>query len=84
MKELIENYILEWERRCYFDGLPDEVPNRIHALKKAPSYKSICVAILNNDHTMKTLGFTPTPSKYYSMLKGIEISARNKQLRLDL
>ena len=86
MKQNIINYIKTWEKRCYFDGIPEEVPCRLSQLNKAPSYKEICSAILKNDTNLKTLGFTPKKSKYYSFLKKIEIDARNgntnKQLTL--
>lgn len=82
MKEKIRSYIKDWETKCYYNGIPDEIPKRLHQLKKAPSYKSICIAILNNDHTLKSLGFTPKKSKYYHTLKKIEIDARSNQLRL--
>jgi len=75
-----------WEQRCYSDGIPDEVPLRLDQLNKAPSYKKICLAILKNDHQLKTLGFTEKKSYYYHLLKRIEIDARPtdkpKQLRI--
>jgi predicted phosphoadenosine phosphosulfate sulfurtransferase len=52
------------------------------ALRKAPSYKAIALAILKNDIT--DLGFTPPASAWYSELKRIEIEARGgeRQKRL--
>ena len=86
MKENILNYIKMWEKRCYFDGIPQEIPSRLSQLNKAPSYKEICSAILKNDLCLKTLGFTPKKSKYYSDFKRVEIEQRKngkpKQLRL--
>lgn len=82
MKEKIEQYVKNWEDKCYSNGIPDEVPVRINQLKKAPSYKAICIAILNNDNALKSLGFYPDKSKYYHMLKKIEIDARSNQMRL--
>jgi len=77
-----------WEKRCYFEGIPQEVPSRLSQLKKVPSYKEICSAILKNDISLKTLGFTPKKSKYYSEFKRVEIEQRKdgkaKQLRLKL
>jgi len=77
-----------WEERCYSDGIPDEVPARLSQLNKVPSYKQICSAILKNDLSLKTLGFTPKKSKYYSDFKRVEIEQRKdgkpKQLRLKL
>lgn len=76
MKKRILSYIKTWEKRCYKDGIPDEVPNEIKDL--APSYKKICIAILNNDYSLKSLGLTGKKSKYYSAYKKIEIENRIK------
>lgn len=86
MKKEILEYIKTWENRCYFDGLPDEAPYELEITNKVPSYKKICMAILKNDHSLKTLGFTEKKSKYYDYYKKIEIEKRNncKQLKLDL
>lgn len=78
----IESYINEWEAKCYSKGIPDEVP--IELKDKVPNYKSIVMAILKNDLT--SLGFEPKQSKYYSMLKRIEIDARTypgKQYKIE-
>lgn len=83
MKRDIMKYIEKWEKRCYFDGIPDEAPYRLDALNKVPSYKRICISILNND--LQSLGIKNKKSKYYSMLKKIELDAREgytKQLKL--
>ena len=86
MKEKILLYIKNWESCCYSNGIPDEAPRRLEVLQKAPSYKLICMAILRNDHSLKTLGFAPKVSKYYSAYKKIEIEARQKnpQLKFEL
>jgi len=76
MRDRIENYISDWEEKCYYDGIPDEVPNEVK--NKVPSYKRIALAILNNDVTLKTLGLSGKKSIYYSILKKIEIDERNK------
>jgi len=65
------------------NGIPDECT--IEIFDKVPSYKRICLSILSNDHSLKKLGYEPKKSKYYSILKRIEIDARetkNKQLKL--
>jgi predicted phosphoadenosine phosphosulfate sulfurtransferase len=51
----------------------------------APSYKSICIAILKNDHSLKSLGFIPKKSIWYNVLKRIEIRKRtdNKHRIID-
>ncbi len=70
----INEYIKTWEGRCYPNGIPDEAP--VEIFDKVPSYKRIAMAILRNDVPLKSLGFTPTKSKYYSALKKIELSEK--------
>lgn len=79
MRHRIRKYIDTWKARGYPEDIPDEVPLVLQSLQKAPSYKAICLAILTNDMAMKSLGFTPKPSPYYSELKRIEIAERNRQ-----
>lgn len=68
----IEKYIKTWESRCYKKGIPDEVPKEI--FDKVPSYKAIAIAILKND--IGILGIEKPKSKWYSVLKKIEIEGR--------
>ena len=86
MKNRIEEYINQWEKKGYSKGIPDEAPIRLNQLNKVPSYKKICLAILNNDHSLKSLGLITKKSNYYHILKRIELSARDtdqpKQLKL--
>lgn len=86
MKQKIKEYIKTWEERCYSNGIPDEAPLRLSQLNKVPSYKKIAIAILNNDHTLKSLGFEANKSNYYHELKRIELADRKdgkpKQLKL--
>jgi len=86
MKKKIKEYIKTWEERCYSNGVPDEAPIRLNQLNKVPSYKEIAIAILNNDHTLKSLGFEAKKSNYYHELKRIELANRKdgkpKQLKL--
>lgn len=80
--EKITEYINTWEKRCYTKGIPDEAP--IGLEDKIPSYKRIAMAILKNDFNLTSLGYEPKKSKYYSILKRIEIDAREtkyKQLK---
>ena len=74
----VKEYVETWENRCYKDGIPDEVPNEI--ADKVPSYKRIAMAILKNDLQLTSLGYEPKKSKYYSVLKKIEIDARPNTL----
>lgn len=86
MKGKIEDYIMQWKVKGYFSDIPDKSNKRLEHLNKAPSYRKICLAILKNDHSLKSLGFTPVKSKFYHAYKKIEIELRdkNKQLKLDL
>lgn len=84
-KERVSGYVDKWENRCYKDGIPDEAPAELK--DKIPNYKSIALCLLNNDLQLKGIGFKAFESKYYSMLKRIEIDARQykgKQLKLKL
>ncbi len=82
--ERVKEYIETWEKRCYKNGIPDEAPIQIS--DKVPSYKMICIALLKNDLQLTSLGYKAKQSKFYSILKRIEISARHtdkpKQLKL--
>lgn len=86
MKSKIEVYIQNWEQNCYSDGIPDEAPKELEKRNKVPSYRKIALAILNNDHALKSLGFVPKKSPYYDAYKRIELENRKgvKQLKLEL
>lgn len=60
--ERVAQYIATWEARCYSDGIPDDAPRKLRATNRVPSYKSIAVAILSNDHQLTSLGFQPRQS----------------------
>lgn len=72
MHKICADYIRMWERRCYPDGLPDEVPPEL--MQRVPSYKLIALAILKND--VKLLGIVKPPCRAYTALKRLEISKR--------
>lgn len=56
--ERVSEYVQTWKRRCYFDDIPDEVPAKVAASGRAPSYKAIAIALLQNDMHLYRLGFT--------------------------
>jgi predicted phosphoadenosine phosphosulfate sulfurtransferase len=65
------------------DDIPDEVPNELADELLAPSYKAIAIALLENDMHLTSLGYEAKFSKWYDVLKRIEIEARpNNQLML--
>lgn len=76
MRAKILDYLTTWESRGYPQGIPEEVPDSLMREQLAPSYKAICLAILRNDVTLKSIGFEGRPSKWYGVLKRIELSAR--------
>ncbi len=80
----IQNYISKWEKRCYNDGIPEEIPLRLEQLNKAPSYKAIVKAILKNDLNLKTLGNTIKKPNAYHELKRIELNNRNNPTQQKL
>ncbi len=84
MHEKIARYIQEWSQCGYSDGLPDEVPDELMHENLAPSYKAIAIAILRNDHTLQSLGFTPKISPWYSVLKRIELGERHNEIQGEL
>ena len=73
-----------WGRRCYLNGIPDEAPKEIFS--KVPSYKRIAIALLSNDMQLTQLGYEAKKTKYYSLLKRIELKDKLKtnQLKLKL
>ena len=46
-----------WRNRCYSAGIPDEVPKKVAASGRAPSWKAVALAILQNDLHLYKLGF---------------------------
>ena len=76
MKNKIYSYIKKWKTQGYPEDIPDTVPSVLSDKNLAPSYKAIAIAILKNDSSLKTLGFSPKKSKWYSVLKRIEIKKR--------
>lgn len=73
------SYINKWKCLGYFYDIPDEVPQSLSKENLAPSYKALAIALLNNDHALKSLGMTQPKSKAYSMLKQIELKARKEK-----
>lgn len=72
----INEYIKTWQNRCYPE-LPDEAPREIDDM--VPSYKRIAMAIMRGD--LKMIGITPPKSKWYGILKRIELEERKTNLQ---
>ncbi len=78
MKRKITEYVSRWESRGYEAGIPDEACPYLEARGKAPSYRLICRAILRNDLSLQTLGYSKQKTDSYMAYKRIEIEGRNK------
>jgi len=78
----IEAYVTTWEERCYSDGIPDEIPEGLSKSLRAPSYKAIAIAILKNDMTLKSLGFSGSHSEWYDVLKKERRDLESPQIKL--
>jgi predicted phosphoadenosine phosphosulfate sulfurtransferase len=46
-----------WRQRCYSAGIPDEVPQKVAASRRAPSWRAVAIALLQNDLHLYQLGF---------------------------
>jgi predicted phosphoadenosine phosphosulfate sulfurtransferase len=79
MKQKILDYIRKWESQGYPDGIPDEADAKLEGLKKVPSYRMICKAIMKNDLALVSLGYNRPQTESYSVLKRIELAAREKK-----
>jgi predicted phosphoadenosine phosphosulfate sulfurtransferase len=71
-------YERTWEKRCYFRGIPDEVPAKIAKAMRAPSYKSIAICILKNDLHLTALGFSPKNNSLVDELRKVQNELQNK------
>ncbi len=66
-----------WKERGYENGLPDEAPKELEAIKAVPSWRRICKALLRNDYWAKGLGFTQHKSRAYTQY--LDLMERRKQ-----
>lgn len=74
MKQKIEKYITEWERKCYKGGIPDEAPQELEKNCNVPSYRKIAYAILKCDNNLKSLGLDSIKkSKAYNEIKRAQL-----------
>lgn len=71
-----------WRSRCYLNGIPDEAPAALEKINRVPSYKSIAIAILNNDLMLRSIGFYEEEGVLAKELRNIKHNENNKQFRL--
>ena len=79
LRRKIAQYVSTWRSRGYPEDIPDEVPDALMTLGLAPSYKAICFALLRNDVTLQSLGFSAKKSDVYNAIKRIEIESRKSK-----
>lgn len=77
MKPRIMEWVETWEQRGYPYGIPDAADPTLERLGKVPSYRRICLAILKNDITLQSLGFSKPNCDAYNEIKRVEIAARD-------
>ena len=82
MLEKIQTYINKWELQGYSAGIPDESDLKLESLNMAPSYRSICRAILKNDNHLVSLGFSKSKCESYGVIKRIELTERAKKMNV--
>jgi hypothetical protein len=80
MRSKVDWYLWFWGLRGYRKGIPEEVPAEVTRKQYAPSWKAIAVAILSNDVTLQSLGFSGPTSAYYSFFKQIELAERDAKV----
>ena len=64
----VSDYVNWWKLRAYNSDIPDDIPKLLMKTNRAPCYRKIALAILNNDHTLSSLGFSRS-NKFYMELK---------------
>ena len=87
VKEKIKQYVEDWEKKDYKDGIPDEAPTQLEKRNLAPSYRLICLALMRNPYNLEMLGFQREKCKIYQEIKREEIynrKTKNKQLKIFL
>ena len=85
LTQKVKEYTETWEKRCYFDGIPDEVPKKLHDAGKAPSWKAIAIAILKNDLNLYSLGFGKRKSAVLSqIIQDAKSERHDETMNLDL
>ncbi len=68
---------IRWHNlRGYPDGIPDEAPYELEAVRRAPSWRRICKSLRRNDWWCKGLGFSQQKSTGYK--KYLDLMERRK------
>jgi len=59
------DWMRRWQKRGYWDGIPDEAPKDLEQKYWAPSWRRLCKVLLRNDWWCKGLGLTQPKSDAY-------------------
>jgi len=65
--------------RCYSTDIPDEIPEALSKSLRAPSYKTLAMAILKNDLNLVGAGFQQGESEITKTLAKLKKNIANKQ-----
>lgn len=77
-------YVADWEAKCYFEGIPDEVPAKLLFSGRAPSWKAIAICILSNDLKFKRLGMRRDENKTGLLIEALANGRTINEVQLDL
>ena len=83
MLSRINQYIKQWEKQGYKNGIPDEADSVLESFNLVPSYRLICISIMKNDTHLQSLGFTRPKCKVYNDIKRKELIERGKIKKED-
>lgn len=78
--ERVSEYIKTWQRRCYSDGIPQEVPHKVAASGRAPSWRAVAIALLQNDLHLYQLGFARPAYEHQQRVMRFAHIAKHGQL----
>lgn len=79
-EQKIKQYIEKWQKQGYPGELPDSAPRVLEKNNLAPSWRAIAYCLLQNDLGLSQLGFSRPHSRWYDIIKKIEIEGRNNEL----
>lgn len=77
-------YVEMWRSRCYFNDIPDRLPDLLEATGRAPSWHKIAICLLKNDMGLRGLGFTEQSYDRASIKRIEAMSQKSVQAELDL
>jgi predicted phosphoadenosine phosphosulfate sulfurtransferase len=66
------DWMKNWKKRGYYNGIPDEAPRVLESKQWAPSWRRLCKVLLRNDHWCKGLGLTQPKSEAYGKYLAIK------------